>query len=256
MKMINSKELAEKLSAESICKRRDEIIILLTQSMECLSQADTLLKTLSVHGFSFDRNTICNPSNPSSKIKTIDSLTKQADSKIWQRIVELGRFQDLMTVKQQRVLAEQIEKCPPVTIDTVTATFADLLSNRPNMLQDLVETSFLERSSGYKSNQGMKINKRQVVNGVFCKYGFTNWGSRPCDRLEDITKALALLLGYEKPHITNILKVDSEHTAFDGKVRYKAFKNGNVHIWIEDAQLLDKLNDVLSGAMTGKVGSL
>ena len=67
-------------------------------------------------------------------MRTIDELTKQADSKIWQRIVELGKFKDLMTVKQQRVLAEQIEACPPVTLETVKATFSELLSNRPNML--------------------------------------------------------------------------------------------------------------------------
>ena len=251
---MNTTAIAEKLSAESICERRDEIVSLLTQSIECLSQADMLLKTLSKHGFSFDRNTIYSLSTPSNKIKTIENLTKQADSKIWQRIVELGKFKELMTVKQQRVLAEQIDACPPVTIDTVKATFSELLSNRPNMLQDLVETAFLERSSGFKSNGGNKINKRQVVDGVFGRYGFTNWGSRPCDRLEDITKACAILLGYEKPHITNILKQDSEHLAFDGRVRFKAFKNGNVHIWIEDSELLDKLNDVLAGAMGAKVG--
>ena len=109
---MNTTAIAEKLSAESICERRDEIVSLLTQSIECLSQADMLLKTLSKHGFSFDRNTIYSLSTPSNKIKTIENLTKQADSKIWQRIVELGKFKDLMTVKQQRVLAEQIEACP------------------------------------------------------------------------------------------------------------------------------------------------
>lgn len=254
--MIKSSSIAEKLSAELMCERRSEIVSLITQSMECLSQADTLLKTLSTHGFSFDRNTIYSPSDPDKKMRTIDNLTKQADQKIWQRIVELGKFKDLMTVKQQRILAEQIEACPPVTIETVKATFSDLLANRPNMLQDLVETAFLERSGGYKSNSGNKINKRQVVDGVFCRYGFTNFGSRPCDRLEDITKACSILLGYEKPHITNILKQDSEYLAFDGRVKFKAFKNGNVHIWIEDRSLLDKLNDVLAGAMGAKVGGV
>ena len=53
--MINSTAIAEKLSAESICERRNEIVSLLTQSMECLSQADTLLKTLATHGLSFDQ---------------------------------------------------------------------------------------------------------------------------------------------------------------------------------------------------------
>jgi hypothetical protein len=252
---VRSTEIKENLNAVKLCERRDQIVTLLTKAMESLSEADLLLKTITTHGFSFDRNTIYSPSSPDQKMKTINILTKQADRKIWDHIIELGQFRDLMTVKEQRKISEQLEDCPPVTIETVTATFSSLLKNRPNMLQDLVETAFLERSGGYKSNKGMKINKRQVVDGVFCKYGFTNWGSRPCDRLDDITKAISKLLGEEKPHIFNILKVNSEYSAFGGKVRYKAFKNGNVHVWIDDKDLLDRLNDVLSGAMGAKVGN-
>ncbi len=72
---MKSTTIAEKLNAELMCERRNEIVSLLTQSIECLSQADTLLKTLSTHGFSFDRNTIYSPSTPSNKIKTIENLT-------------------------------------------------------------------------------------------------------------------------------------------------------------------------------------
>lgn len=253
---MKGNELKERLNANQLCERRNEIVTLITKAMETLGEADALLHTLCKYGFTFDRNTIYSPSDSGRRLKTIEDLTKQADRKIWDHIVELGQFRDLMTVKEQRRISEQLEDCPPVTIDNVTATFSSLLSNRPNMLQDLVETAFLERSSGYKSNDGNKINKRQVVNGVYCKYGFTNWGSRPCDRLDDIVKAISLLTGFEKPHITNILKDKSEYIGFEGKVKFKAFQNGNVHIWIQDKKLLDKLNDVLSGAMGNKIGTL
>lgn len=46
-----------------------------------------------------------------------------------------------MTVNEQRKISEQLEKCPPVTLETVKATFATLKANRPNMLQDLVSTA-------------------------------------------------------------------------------------------------------------------
>lgn len=253
---MKSTALKEKLNANQLCERRDEIVTLITKAIESLGEAETLLKTMCSYGFTFDRQTIYSPSEPSQKIRTIENLTKQADKKIWDHILELGQFRDLMTVKEQRKIAEQLEDCPPVTIESVTATFSSLLSNRPNMLQDLVETAFLERSGGFKSNEGGKINKRQVVDGVYCKYGFTNWGSRPCDRLDDMTKAISILTGFEKPHITNILSKEREYLAFEGKVKYRAFQNGNVHIWIEDKDLLDKLNDVLAGAMGAKIGDL
>lgn len=251
---MKSTELKERLNAHQMCQRRNDIITQITKAMEALSEADTLLKTLTQYGLTFDRNTIYSPSSPDQKMRTIDALTKQVDRKVWDHIVELGQFRELMTVKEQRKIAEQLEDCPPVTVDNVTATFSELLHNRPNMLHDLVETSFLERSGGYKSNKGGKINKRQVIENVYCRYGFTNWGSRPCDRLDDITKAISILLGVEKPHIVNILKQYDEYLAFNGKVKYRSFKNGNVHLWIEDKQLLDKLNDVLAGAMGAKVG--
>lgn len=253
---MKSTELKERLNATQLCERRNEIVTLLTKAIETLGEADMLLHTLCRYGFTFDRNTIYSPNDPGRRLKTIEDLTKQADRKIWDHIIELGQFRELMTVKEQRKINDALESCPPVTIETVTATFSELLSNRPNMLQDLIETSFLERSSGYKSNEGNKINKRQVINGVYCKYGFTNWGSRPCDRLDDIVKAISILTGFEKPHITNILQNESEYVAFGGKVKFKAFQNGNVHLWILDQQLLDKLNDCLSGAMGAKIGEL
>lgn len=251
---MKSTAIKERLNAQQLCDRRKDIVTLITKAMETLSEADMLLKTLCNYGFTFDRNTIYSPSDPVQKLRTIKELTKQTDRKIWDHIVELGQFRDLMTIKEQRKINEALELCPPVTIETVTATFAELLANRPNMLQDLVETAFLERSSGYKSNGGNKINKKQVIDGVFCRYGFTNFGSRPCDRLEDLTKAVAILVGMEKPHITNILTKEREHIAFEGKVKYVAYKNGNVHVIIIDKTLLDKLNDVLAGAMGAKIG--
>lgn len=252
---MKSTALKEKLNAQQLCDRRNEIVTLITKAMETLSEADMLLKTLCNYGFTFDRNTIYSPSEPAKKLRTIEDLTKQTDRKIWDHIVELGQFRELMTIKEQRKINDALESCPPVTIETVTATFAELLANRPNMLQDLVETAFLERSSGYKSNGGNKINKKQVIDGVFCRYGFTNWGSRPCDRLEDLTKAVAILVGMEKPHITNILTKEREYIAFEGKVKYVAYQNGNVHVTILDKVLLDKLNDVLAGAMGAKLHS-
>lgn len=251
---MKSTAVKEKLNANQLCERRDEIVMLITKAMETLSEADMLLKTLCNYGFTFERNTIYSPSDPTQKLRTIKELTKQTDRKIWDHIVELGQFRELMTIKEQRKINDALESCPPVTIETVTATFAGLLANRPNMLHDLVETAFLERSSGYKSNGGNKINKKQVIDGVFCRYGFTNWGSRPCDRLEDLTKAVSILVGMEKPHITNILAKEREYIAFEGKVKYVAYQNGNVHVTILDKTLLDKLNDVLAGAMGAKLG--
>ena len=254
--MYKSTEVIERLTASQMCQKRDEAIALIHKSMEALSEADKILTGVAKYGLAFQRDTLHNIGNDAYKMRAIDNLTKQIDSKLWAKVVDLGQFRDLMTVVQQRKLSEQMADCPPFTIETVTATVGELLSNRPNMLQDLIETSFTERAKGFKSNQGMKINKRQVINNVFCRYGMMNRGYRQVDRLDDIVKAISVLLGCDNPHVSSLLKVDNEITEFDGKVRFKAFKNGNVHIWIECEDLLNKLNDVLAGAMGAKVGEI
>lgn len=254
--MYKSNEVTERLSASKMCEKRDEAIMLIHQAMEALSDADKILTGVAKYGLSFQRDVLYNVANDANKMKVIDNLVKQVDVKMWSKVVELGQFRDLMTVTQQRKLSDELSKCPPFTIETVTATVGELLSNRPNMLQDLIETSFTERAKGFKSNQGMKINKRQVINNVFCRYGMMNHGYRQVDRLDDIVKAISVLLGCDSPHVSSVLKVDDEVIEFDGKVRFKAFKNGNVHIWIECEDLLNKLNDVLAGAMGAKVGDI
>lgn len=254
--MIKSKEVTERLNASTMCERRDEAVLLIHKAMEALSDADKILTSVAKYGFSFHRDIIYSVGNDANKMKAIDNLTKQVDEKMWSRVVELGQFRDLMTVVQQRKLSDELSKCPPFTIETVTATVGELLNNRPNMLQDLIETSFTERSKGFKSNEGMKINKRQVINNVFCRYGMMNRGYRQVDRLDDIVKVISVLLGCEIPHVSSSLAINSESIEFDGKVRFKAFKNGSVHIWVECEDLLNKLNDVLAGAMGAKVGSL
>ena len=256
--MYKSTEVIERLTASQMCQKRDEAIALIHKSMEALSEADKILTGIAKYGLAFQRDTLHNVGNDAYKMRAIDNLTKQIDTKLWQRVVELGQFRDLMTVVQQRKLSEQIESCPPFTIETVTATVGELLNNRPNMLRDLVETSFKERSKGYKSNKGMKINKRQIIGDVFDRFGYfsrsENRGN--ADRFNDIVKSVSILLGCDNPHVSSKLKVDNEITEFDGKVRFKAFKNGNVHIWIECEDLLNKLNDVLAGAMGAKVGEI
>lgn len=52
--MIGTK-LSEIMTAEDYCSKRDEIVMLVTKAVDALGQADSLLKTVSKYGFSFDR---------------------------------------------------------------------------------------------------------------------------------------------------------------------------------------------------------
>ncbi|EHA1127165.1 TPA: DUF4942 domain-containing protein [Vibrio vulnificus] len=243
-------ELKERLNAKQICDRRDQIEALLTQAISLIGEADSLLKTVSNYGLSFDRHTFYNPSDQNQRAKSLKTLITQVDGKLWEHILELGQFRELMSADKRKSIDKDMETPPQLTYETLTATFNDLLNDRVNMLQDLTESVFKNRNSDYKSNHGHKLNKRLVFNNVFCRYG---WRYQ-CDLLEDACKVFAVLTGCPSPHVVNLLSEATEPLiAFDGKVKFVAYQNGNVHVWILDKDLEHKINDVLNGCFEGQL---
>ncbi len=243
-------ELKERLNAKQICDRRDQIEALLTQAISLIGEADSLLKTVSNYGLSFDRHTFYSPSDQNQRAKSLKTLISQVDGKLWEHILELGQFRELMSADKRKSIDKDMETPPRLTYATLTATFNDLLNDRVNMLQDLTESVFKNRNCDYKSNHGHKLNKRLVFNNVFCRYG---WRYQ-CDLLEDACKVFAVLTGCPSPHVVNLLSEATEPLiAFDGKVKFVAYQNGNVHVWILDKDLEHKINDVLNGCFEGQL---
>ncbi|SBO12929.1 hypothetical protein VME0621_05100 [Vibrio mediterranei] len=246
-------QLKEKLNAKQICERRNQIEALLTQAISLLGEADSLMKTISNNGLSFDRNTFYSPSEANQRHRSLSSLTKQVDQKLWQHIIELGQFRDLMSADKRAEIDKDMENPPSLTYATLTATFNDLLNNRVNMLQDLTESVFKNRNSEFKSNRGHKLNKRLVFHNVFCKYG---WRYQS-DLLEDACKIFAVLTGCSSPEIVSILSEAHEPLiAFDGNVKFVAYQNGNVHVWILDNEIENKVNDILNGCFDGQLPNI
>ncbi len=118
------------------------------------------------------------------------------------------------------------------------------------MLQDLTESVFKNRNSDYKSNLGHKLNKRLVFNNVFCKYG---WRYQS-DLLEDACRVFSVLTGCESPEVVSILANTKEPLlAYEGKVKFVGYQNGNVHIWLLDRDLEHQINDILNGCFEGQL---
>ncbi|CAH0543224.1 DUF4942 domain-containing protein [Vibrio marisflavi] len=243
-------ELKERLNAKQICERKIQIKGMLNQAVELLGEADSLMKTVSTYGLNFDRNTFYSPSEQTQRARSLKNLTGQVNSKFWDYILELGQFRQLMSAKKRKQIDTDMQNPPPLTYDTLTATFNDLLGDRANLLQDLTESVFKSRSSQYKSNQGHKLNKRMIFNNVFCKNG----SRYQSDLLTDACRVFSVLTGVDAPEIVSILSEAQEPVfAFGGAVKFVAFQKGSVHVWILDKELEHKVNNILNGCFDGQL---
>ncbi len=92
-----------------------------------------------------------------------------------------------------------------------------------------------------------------MFHNVFCKYG---WRYQS-DLLEDACKIFAVLTGCSSPEIVSILSEAHEPLiAFDGNVKFVAYQNGNVHVWILDNEIENKVNDILNGCFDGQLPNI
>lgn len=246
MSIYRGTELQLQRTVADVCEIRQEIIAEITRAMEHFSKADALLHEVSKYGFSIDRNTFnYNIHKTSGKCQSTQNLIKQVDKKVWQYLITMGCFESLMSGDDRKKLFEQLENPEPATLSNVTATLKGLMVERPKMLHRLVDESFRDRCKSYKSNRGLKINKRQVIVNAFATFND--------DRLKNIIRAIGIITGSTKEQRDNQSRIyfrldsgEKEVIEFDGRVKFKSFFNGNCHVWILDEQLLGMLNDVLA----------
>ncbi len=216
------------LTGEQICDKRTEIEVLITRAVSLLGDADKISREIGMqYGIynALDRHSFYGIGGNDADI--VKKIIKNIDRAAWRSVIETGGFRELMSVKEKRKMDDYIADAPPLTYETLKATFAGLMQNRPDMLKDLIETAFIERDKKYKSNQGMKINKRQVINGVFDSWGYRNCYGYRVERLQDIVKAVSLVNGEKPPEVIPELQraiSNNERYYTHGVMRFRAFK--------------------------------
>lgn len=241
----------------SLAKERDDAVIELTKCIESASQLAKIMTNTVKYSINIGRENFTMIERDNCKINTIAKLTKEIDSKFWNKLIQMGEFRELMNSKRIEELNNQLCENPPkFTIETATATLTQLINERPKLLTELVESAFKGRSKSHKSNEKIKIDKKQIFSSVFNQSGYACSFSRSAEVINDICKAISILTGIKRDNVINKLVRGEDLFTFDNKVKFNSFMNGNVHMTILDGDLIDKLNDVLNNCYKGQIGSI
>lgn len=189
---------------------------------------------------------------------SVETYRQQVDASIWTHLLDFTGMSEMMDATASRAFDQDLrDEVQPVTMETLRATFADLMGNADLIFARGLATAFAKLDARFKSHDAFKLGSRMILNRVFSEFsgGFTHSGWQR-ETIIDIERVFAKLDGM-KPN-GNMLMWAIENSRRDGGYgpkqsitesayfRIRGFKNGNAHLWFTRDDLVQKANKVLA----------
>lgn len=181
---------------------------------------------------------------------------------VWSAIIERLEVRRMMSVTRSKELARQLEKqeLPELTVQSASELLHGFQSNLTRMLEEAVEEVFnwlRPRASKYKTNSEYEVPAKVVLSGVVepgWSGGFRVIYHRDPEltALQNVFSALDGKGQITKTHysqIHNLIEAkDFPGVAETEYFRFKAYKNGNLHLEFKRPDLLARFNQIAGGA--------
>lgn len=198
-----------------------------------------------------------------SKEYTSNDLNSELDrirSAYWALILDTDEFKELLTNEAIAKLNRQMNAANRMEINltNIKMLLIALGANRTNMLIESIVAIFeritryhmnqystnIHYYDGWKTNDAYRINKKIIIpiNGEFTSWDFSEeYGRINLDArnfIDDLVKAFQLI----DPRFNNEFETISPQEFENELLRFRMFKNGNIHVWFNDLNALNKLN--------------
>lgn len=174
-----------------------------------------------------------------------DEARKEIDRHFWFRAAEEAGFLDLMDQAERAKFLDEIENPAPFTADVVNATFERLFEKREEIFKRGLIGVFERLNTRYKSNSEFKLQKRTIFYySPYTRYCVAN----------DLERIVYMVSGRRAPEYADSLESHFRGATINQRTaehetdlyRAKLHKNGQVHFWIKDQAVLDRVNKMLA----------
>jgi hypothetical protein len=182
-------------------------------------------------------------------------LIKAIDTSAWDALFRESRLTTLMNRDDIAVLRNDIDKhAPPVTREVVMTTFVDLFSKRHETFRTGLVDLFQGLCRVYRSNKAFSIGKRIILDRVLNEYGWSSF-SYGSAKVNDLWRIMLLLDGRDpgtfdqSEQFDQVILTARRNQLDNVKTEYfevRLFKNGNLHIWFQRPDLIDKANQLIA----------
>lgn len=178
----------------------------------------------------------------------------------WSLILDTRDFRELLTNEAIQKINRQLSSANNLEINyaNIRMLLMSLYQNQNDILIDSIVSIFkkitryhmneystnIHYYDGWKTNDAYRINKKIIIP---ISHAFDAWDLKdeyerlPYDVkawLGDIIKALRLL----DDSVENTFEYAGNNEFENDWLRFKMFKNGNIHVWFKDEALLNRLN--------------
>lgn len=177
----------------------------------------------------------------------IDHVNRQA----WRRLMSVTGLSKTFDSKAMDEFDKALEKSPVIefTAANAKATIERLAGDQDLMFSRGLVGLFKSLSGNYRSNSAFKVNKRSVIKNVIC----SRWGGMQhgaSDACNDLSRVVCALTGQDYQPFKmwgeweSCYKKGADYK--DNYISVKFFQNGNGHLYIHDAGLLNRINGVIA----------
>ena len=188
-----------------------------------------------------------------NRARLVKTCLDRFDRDAWMLLLKRSRMTELMSHQDKDTYYQQLAKDPPaLTRESVIGTFTELFGNRHSTWRRSVVELFAGLSGRYKSHDPFKVARRMILPNAM---GWAGWSfyTHADDKVDDLQRVINVIQGKEPPqgdeHWSRLIERHRRERATGyqaGPVEFRWFKNGSLHIWLQDDTITQAINAIIA----------
>lgn len=197
--------------------------------------------------------------------RTLESVLHEVKCHTWKGIIDRIGIRNVMDSSKRKEIDNQLETgegLPEVETEAIMKVIMSIVGNAESYMTASIKEAFeiiRRKSEGFKSTgQEWSVTDKAVLTYMIEKsYGRNSryhvcYGRSSEDALLSVESAFRMLDGKGpcKGHSSELAGSINSSLSGDGETEYfrwKAFKNGNLHLWFKRMDLVEEMNAVAGG---------
>jgi hypothetical protein len=261
MEVDTPNALIPSLKIDALIASRDRALDLVSQAQKLLIAAEAIAQSAFPNPYKgiahfFSRHGYSSTGANFLGDRGLKAIEKEVDAAGWEYLLEQSGLKSFMNNQRREDFQKSIQEraFPPLSIDAVLGTIAELHEHRGDMMDDGVVEVYRSLSWDYKTNSPLKFGAKIILNR-FCEYWKETRHMRFVghNSLDDLMRVMCMLAGKPEPDHRNGMcsQLEAAHQAGANELendylKVRWYRKGSCHVTFRDQRMVDQLNRIIA----------